>query len=445
MTTYELNRNGIISRITCRHISYRELSDQSFDKNKDHIIFINANGRTPDIRNVRNLREQISISYSDPDLMKILFVSLRDKFDNNDLIEAIKANHYSDDTNQISVIIPYRTPPETDSREDEKVNSFIINPLQTNPNQIFKHIKEFSKLIYFITFKSLNNCRSDNLNVIQIGKEQKADYTLKEQCNDKLNKSLLLIPHAGNTQLLKRCLRHLKNKVVPTKIRICFDDKSYKKNLLEDIKNINASILCTTNKPTKVGPYLGRHYSIVAEDKEYVFFQDSDDISMKSRFEKLLAELHLRNLDMVGSHELRIDQLKKYIGVIRFPLDVNFAFENRAFHPLFHPTALIKKSAYMKTGGFSTDLRYGYDLQLTMRSHFILKMGNIDDFLYLRFKRPGSLTTAKKTGMGTSLRSLLWWRWRIEMRLVREGKLNLKDSILNVQKHKFEYEMVVVS
>jgi glycosyltransferase involved in cell wall biosynthesis len=199
------------------------------------------------------------------------------------------------------------------------------------------------------------------------------------------------------------------------------------------------------NSPGNVGPYCARHYSIINSSKDYIFFQDSDDIPVNTRFAKQIKEMERRNLDMVGSHELRIDQFERQIAIIRYPLDVSEALKHGSFHPLFHPTALISKDAYIRTGGFSTNLRFGYDSQFLIRSHFYLNSGNIDDFLYLRFKRPNSLTTNPKTKLGSNLRIFLLWRWRTEFKLVKENKLQLQDSSLSVQKHSFDYSMIAVN
>lgn len=142
---------------------------------------------------------------------------------------------------------------------------------------------------------------------------------------------------------------------------------------------------------------------------------------------------------MLGSHELRIDEFVKKILIIRFPLNVNEALSNYIFHPLLHSTSIVTKSAYLKTGGYSTEGEFGFDSQFLLRSHFFLKVGNIDEFLYIRYKRPNSLTTNKNTMIGSDRRSFLAWRWMVDFKLVSLGKLNLEDSSLKAKAHPYKY------
>src|SRR5690606_38937921 len=125
----------------------------------------------------------------------------------------------------------------------------------------------------------------------------------------------------------------------------------------------------------------------------------------------------------------------------RFPLNVNYALARQSFHPMLHGTCIMTKTGFLKVGGYSTEGRFGYDTQFLLRAGFFLKVGNMDNFLYLRFQRPHSLTTAKKTKFGTKMRKFMAWRWRVDFNLVSSNKLDLADSSLLERKHNFPFNI----
>ncbi len=342
--------------------------------------------------------------------------------------------------NYLTLLVPYFPPPSISSTNYGKVQSGIVSSKILQNTTIF-NLGKFWKTLYDITYTYLNSPVSQNIEIFQIGKPTPPSDKSDKQIHELLRKSLLVIPHKGSVKLLKRCLSHLNiAKHVPS-INLCFDDNSYKKIDVNKFPNLK-QLKQFRNIPENVGPYLPIHYSILDTSKEFIFFQDSDDIAVGSRFFKQLTELKRKNLDMIGSHELRIDQFARSLIIIRYPLEITKTDKAQLLCPLFHPTSIITKKAYLRAQGFSTDRRFGYDYQFFLRSCFTLKMGNIDDFLYIRFRRPNSLTTNSVTKMGSSIRSFHKWRWIVDYGLVNEDKLDLRDSSLRVQKHTFNYQLL---
>jgi hypothetical protein len=418
----------------CNDLGFLTKVDTDYDK----IIFIVGTESLNCEVNYDSLEACFTELFSRKDLSRILFLSKHDVF-NNELISCLQLELCSETVQGIIVLVPYKSPPLYDYRDDGNVNSFLIDAKYFTSNTLKFLKKGFHHLLYASVMEFLQNDTCKNLKIVQVGKPIEKQIN-KEILASTLDKSVILIPHKGTLAFLKRCLSRLKStSFIPSKTMIMFDDNTYRAFDHHQYDEIGTNVELYVNSPLNVGPYLGRHYGILETDADYIFFQDSDDISISSRFEIQMQKLISQDLDLIGSHELRIDQFLKRLILIRFPLDVNYAFRTYAIQPLFHPTSLIKKIAYLKAGGFSTDQKFGYDLQFTMRGKYFLKMGNCDDFLYIRFKRPGSLTTHKKTKIGSDLRSFMWWRWRIEMKFVDEGKLNLNDSSLSTQKHKFKF------
>ena len=395
--------------------------------------------------------DMISRWAAEPTTKNILFISGEDQFDMKDLSTAVQDFYSKTPDRNFSLLLPYKAPPvpilekqegiKYCQREDGFVQSFMVSARYFDKDLCSQHFSNWVKLAYEFLYTYLHSPESNNIEVLQVGKKAVVDEpTIADE--DVLKRSLLIIPHKDSLNLLTRCLHHLNQvEYLPGTINLCFDDDGYAHLHTENYETLKHRTKIYINSPENVGPYPGRHYSILNTDKEYIFFQDSDDIPIAGRFMKQLAALQRRDLDMIGSHELRIDEFNKTLLIIRFPTDVTESLAAQSFHPLYHPTALITKAAYLKTGGFSTNLRFGYDSQFLLRSHFFLRIGNIDEFLYLRFKRPNSLTTDPKTSLASPRRIMLMRQWLIDFRLVMENKLNLEDSSLDVMKHQFDYTL----
>jgi hypothetical protein len=393
----------------------------------------------------------ISEQASQETTTKIWFISGEDRFGMKALNAVVRDIYTNTPDRHFNLLIPYKEPPcaieeESDipkynQRMDGFVNSFMISPRYFDMAVCLQYFQNWARLAYELLSAYLNSPESNNIKIFQVGKKQEENQPIT--CDTHLlERSLMIIPHKDSLDLLTRCLHHL-NQVehLPGAINLCFDDNGYTQLNPGNFPNLKDRIKIHFNNPQNVGPYPPRHYSILNTSKDYIFFQDSDDIPVADRFVKQLAALQKRGVDMIGSHELRIDEFEKVLHIIRYPLDVSASLAAQCFHPLYHPTAIISKNAYLKTGGFSTNLRFGYDSQFLLRSHFFLKIENIDDFLYLRFKRPNSLTTDPKTSLGSTLRIFLIERWFTDFRLVLENKLNVEDSSLGVMKHQFDYTL----
>jgi hypothetical protein len=424
------------------------LGSMKFDSR--HLIIIILTQSTTESNTIIQNEEQvvafISKRAAEKDTKGILFISPEDNFNIDDIRSCIHDLHNNDQEFGMVLFIPYKLPPEFEHREDGCVRSFLISPEKLQTNILSGFIGNYIQLAYELAFAYLNSIKSKNIEIIQIGKKNAPEERIDAEALQLLKKSVLIIPHKGPFTLLKRCLLHINQaSLLPGVINVCFDDSSYQKFSAGYYDKINKLIKVYANSPANVGPYPARHYSIINTSKEYIFFQDSDDIPVNSRFVKQINELKKRKLDMLGSHELRIDQLEKVITIIRFPLDVSASLNSGSLHPLFHPTSLISKKAYLKTGGFSTDRRFGYDTQFLIRSRFFLQSGNIDDFLYIRFKRPNSLTTSAKTKLGCTIREILTRRWTTDLKLILQNKLDLQDSSLSVQQHTFEYQLIEIN
>lgn len=371
-----------------------------------------------------------------------VFISRRDQFLKDYVLKDIE-NFCIVNVFDIGILIPYISPPKYNLRIDGQVESFIVSkPLLDG----YKHsFLDNSFTIFYIVNKYLNSTESGNIEVIQVGKPSIPKILDRTFSNNWLNESTLHIPHKGAISDLNRCVAHLNiTRSTPQLIEVAFDDYSYKKFDWQKFKNIRSKLRVYRNKPLMVGPFIARQHLVEKSNQKYVFLQDSDDLSSADRFEKSIYELNSRNLDVLGCHELRIDQIEKKLLLIRFPIDVNLALRKGSIHPILHGTCVMRKLSFLRVGGYSTDGRFGLDTQFLLRVGFDLRIGNIDEFLYFRFRRRYSLTTSSSTGDETILRKFLLWRWRVDFEQIVSGNLRMTDSSLRISKHQFDFRMVEI-
>jgi hypothetical protein len=146
----------------------------------------------------------------------------------------------------------------------------------------------------------------------------------------------------------------------------------------------------------------------------------------------LVAHAEASGADVVGCHELRFDELEKKVEAIRFPLDVNEALNCRTGHAQFFPTTLVRSGFFRESGGLSTNRRFGSDYQFLLRAHWLGRVVNADEFLYIRRRRANSLTTSRGTSLRSPARRILNWRWKSHFIKIKLGQLMLKGSWLRV-------------
>lgn len=246
---------------------------------------------------------------------------------------------------------------------------------------------------------------------------------------EKMPTAEMVIPHKGELSLLKNALFSIKKQKQPiNQVTVCLDEAVTDEHY--EIAEAYKEFRFFSNHPTGVGPYPPRDVVARNTDKAVIFFQDSDDISTVDRASAQLSALNNKEMDVVGSHEIRINKLTQQVEAFRYPLKVNEALDHEVVHALFFPTTAIKKEAYLKAGGLSTIRRHSSDTQFWFRSYFYLNMRNIDEFLYVRVKREGSLTTAPGTSLNSPVRERTKHRWCRDFANVSSQKLPLLESSL---------------
>lgn len=118
---------------------------------------------------------------------------------------------------------------------------------------------------------------------------------------------------------------------------------------------------------------------------KYIARMDSDDISIKNRFETQLDFLN-QNPDCVavGSEILRIDPSGLPIGIKGQPTsheDILHAFLNGKGGSINHPSAMFPRAALENIGGYNPDLEPAEDFDLFIRLSEVGQLANLPHVL----------------------------------------------------------------
>lgn len=248
-----------------------------------------------------------------------------------------------------------------------------------------------------------------------------------------------MMPHRGSDDHLRAALSGLVRQSYPARIVLCFDQPPpadlCRRLFEEDGVDLFEVI------PSPAGPYVPRQHFVMTSTARYVAFQDSDDFSVPQRIAALVAFAEAQRADLVGCHELRLDETKHAVEAVRYPLDVNEALRLGSGHAQLFSTAIARADTLRRIGGFSTVRTFGADKQFHLRASSETRMLNIDSFLYVRRLRERSLTTSPATGMGSAIRQEVTRRWLDAFQDIKDGKIALADSALRIEHSREEFRI----
>lgn len=139
---------------------------------------------------------------------------------------------------------------------------------------------------------------------------------------------------------------------------------------------------------------------------EFIAILDSDDIALPGRLAAGLAALDANPaLDYVGTQLWRGDgELHGLRPFARTPPDPVAAFRAGRFYLSWHVTLMTRRRLFDRLGGYD-DTRVSGDLDLVTRALGAgLRGRNLGEAFVIRRQRPGQLTRAPETGVGSELR-----------------------------------------
>lgn len=239
----------------------------------------------------------------------------------------------------------------------------------------------------------------------------------------------LVLPHRGSPSFLRASLKQIARTAgSPVKVRVGLDvdDEDEYSSFAEEFPNAEFFRFF----PAPVGPYLIRQELAERSPEPLLTLQDSDDLSCYDRFTSLAAALDETGSDIIGSHELCLDELRALVQPVRFPLDSSASLGLCANHALLHATLMCQRAAYFRAGGLATNLIIASDSQFLLRAWFSARIRNVDEFLYIRRRHATSLTNAPETVFDNPLRRQLSADWNRDFEAVKRGELTLEASTL---------------
>jgi hypothetical protein len=322
------------------------------------------------------------------------------------------------------ILVARKPPPKTGMRGDGVVDSFVASAPLVRALGALNEKTPLAALCYRVLSAVAGGTASiDRLLVRQLPYD--AAPAVPRAASEA--SAAVLIPHRGSIRHLETALRYAGKTVgMNYKVRVGLDvdrPRHYRA-----LAAGGAEFYAV--QPAPRGLFVIRQELADRSPETALVWQDSDDLPCADRFAALWAEMESSGCDMVGSHELRLDEMGETVQARRYPLDVSAALEREPRDPMLHGTAMIRRSAFQRAGGYSTDRRFGNDSQFLLRAFFHIRIRNADAFLYVRRRHGQSLTESPETGRRTPLRRQLMEAWTEDFAAVRAGALRLEDSRL---------------
>jgi len=341
------------------------------------------------------------------------------------------------ETNWLTILVPWKEPPLLGRRSDGAVRSFIAAAPVVCRLIARLHPPAIEDLSYLLLHAVLNGeLTVPRLCVRQIGRPSGRSTTFPLA-----SATAVIMAHRGDPAYLRTALefidRAASSAMVTVKVGLDLADlDTYIPVAAEFDRH---KVFAIDEPPT--GPYVIRQALIEGSTEDLLVFQDSDDVSSYDRFDVQYTELTTSTVDLVGCHELEVDEIKRRVEAFRFPRDVSAALAqddcaaecHKEEEPLLHATAMMRRRAFVNAGGLSTDQRIANDTQFMLRAYFSVGMRNSDEFLYIRRRHPHALTVAPRTAAGCELRRSLAAAWSSDFEKVKHGTLSLAASSLRVR------------
>lgn len=250
-----------------------------------------------------------------------------------------------------------------------------------------------------------------------------------------------IIPHRGIERHLRLCVDSIRRQQVSGRISVALDQEARCLKFLRDVKAAS-EVQVFQCFPHPVGPYVARHRLGHAATAEFIAWQDSDDASLPARLRILADAANKHGAGLVGSHELEVDETKRQVVALRYPLDVNAALDRiGAGHQFLFPMTIVRREVFAAVGGLSTHRIFSLDVNFWLAASLHTRAINVDEFLYIRRRRSGSLTRRPDFGSHSEARKALRAKREADYLAIRAGTLRIEDSSLALRHRDEPVEM----
>jgi hypothetical protein len=339
----------------------------------------------------------------------------------------------------VVVLIPWQASPERYQRMDGAVRSFACSPAIHEDLLAIDPACPPGQLCFSLLEAILNgNIAVDRVVVRQLPFPEHFS-------NDKVDPvpASLIMAHRGRPGYLQTSLHYLsKANGLDVRVRVGLDgeepgdyDGLAKRYPRTEFYNL---------QPVPLGPYVIRQELALRSTEPLLAFHDSDDISCTDRFSALYREMQRTSSQLMGCHELRVDEINREVLAIRFPLDATEGLRRVYGHALLHPTSMVTRKGFFDAGGFSTSFAISSDTQFLLRCYFKLGIRNVDGFFYIRRRHPTALTVASDTNMDAPMRVYLTGCWEKNFEAVKRRQIALDQSALRQMNTTAKYELLAL-
>lgn len=218
---------------------------------------------------------------------------------------------------------------------------------------------------------------------------------------------LMSVYYKEDPKYLKEAIESILNQtVMPSEIVIIKDGKlgDNLNNILDQFDKNYKSLFKFIEFEENQGLGIALRRGVEECSYEIIARMDTDDIAAKNRFERELAIMQEKNLDIVGSNIVEFDgNIENIISKRNVPdTDENIKSYAKKRNPFNHMTVMYKKSAVLKAGNYKNFLWFeDYNLWIRMIMNGA-KMYNIqENLVYARtgasmFERRGGVKYIKR-------------------------------------------------
>jgi hypothetical protein len=158
--------------------------------------------------------------------------------------------------------------------------------------------------------------------------------------------------------------------------------------------------------PRNVGPEALVHQVMAQTEFDGYMIHDADDWASNDRLELSLAAAEQTGAGLVATQELQYLIEESRFVATTFPLNVTAAMRVDIGHYTINGSNLVSRRLARMIGGMDDSFRLSADTDFIYRAGLAHLVVNLPRFCYLRRERPGSLTTAPETKLGTVRRDM---------------------------------------
>ena len=241
---------------------------------------------------------------------------------------------------------------------------------------------------------------------------------------------LMSVYYKEDPKYLKEAIESILNQtVMPSEIVIIKDGKlgDNLNNILDQFDKNYKSLFKFIEFEENQGLGIALRRGVEECSYEIIARMDTDDIAAKNRFERELAIMQEKNLDMVGSNIVEFEgNIENIISKRNVPdTDENIKSYAKKRNPFNHMTVMYKKSAVLKAGNYKNFLWFeDYNLWIRMIMNGA-KMYNIQENLV--YARTGASMFERRGGVKYIKRE-----YKMQKEMLKIKFISYKEFIFNI-------------